>query len=841
MSATWLISKALLRAWRRRPLRALAAAIGVILGATLATLVVSINERVSDASRSASGSEVVNANLVVQARSAGGFGADLAGRIRSASKGVPVTAVVQVNTRLAERSGDGARLSLLGVDRGARRFLPAGVTASVARRSLNFDAPALVVGETWLRRLGLEVGDRIRLEAARGTHPWTIAGALKGDLPNDGAIAVGSIEQVGFAFGRAGTVDTMYLQAPSGDSRDVLERRLQAVVGPAAAVGSLDLVGVSSARSLQAVQAMLLVAGFVGFLSAAVVVFVCWRLLLVDERASVARFRLTGAAPIQLIGGAGAVLFLATVVCCAIGLPLGVGAANLLHELTVQLVGFTGIAAEFDSSAHAAPLLAGAGAALLIATAAWVAGIRTFLSISPLEAIRPADPPPPSAGTSWWIPAVGAVALFLAAATAWLLPLQFGSLGVVFALLGTFLVAAGLILPLGRGLANRFPGFAFLAAGRQIAADSKRTLAIVLMVGLGVTAWLTLAAVASSYRQAIDRSVRSWTYADLFVRRGEPGQTLRDARFPPFIQRRLAGIPGVAQAGAFSFLPVDYRGRNLMVQAYDTQRVDGIADLIVYEGLRGSSMWRALEGGQIAVSQSMARIDGLKVGDTIVLPSMSGGRRLRIASVIDDYVSEGGTVVSSFRIFTQLTGERRIDDIPLVLVPGASPSVVAERVRRALSEYDSLTILDREKFRASITEFISSVALLFQGLAVLAFFIVLMAATLTLAASLSVRRRGLAVARLAGATPSQLRLQLCLETGVMAVAAWLLAVVATSLFTPNILNATAARTGLLPAVVTPTRELALALPLSVAVTMAATALVARMISREEIVETLRFE
>jgi putative ABC transport system permease protein len=808
----------------------------------LVTLVMSINQAVSGATRSTSGSEIVNADLAVQARSAGGISTSLARRLRAAAAPAPATFVLQVNTRLSDGDeGSDSYLSVLGVDQAARSFLPPGIVANVAKRKVDFDAPPLVVGEEWLRRQGLRVGDRIRLQSARGTSPWVIAGSIEGDLPNGGAIAVGPIERVGFAFARPRAVDTLYLQVKDGGEREALVERLQAVGKSAVVVGSLGLVGSSSARSLLAVQALLLVAGFVGLLSAAVVVFVCWRLLIEDERASIARLRLVGATPLQLAAGSGAVLLPATLACCLIALPCGVLVAALLHKLTSQLVGFTGLAATFDENAGRTPMLVGLAAALLIAAAAWAAGIRAFVSISPLEAIRPADQPPPSRSVRWRALGAGIAALLSAGITTLFLPLSFGAAGVVLTIVGALFLVMGMVVPLGGALASSGSGFASLAAGRQIAADSRRTAAITLMVGLGVTAWLTLGGVASSYQQAIDRSVRSWTHADLFVRMGEPGQTLRDSRFPPGVQRRLARVPGVAQAGAFTFVLMDYRGRNLMFQAYDTHHVEGVADLIVYSGVKGMKMWRALAKGEIAISQSMARLDGLEVGDRVLLPGTRGSRRLRIASVIDDYVSEGGTVVGSLATFRALTGERRIDDIPLVLEPGVSTSLVAARVRNALPGYDALTILDRRQFRASITEFISGVIMLFQGLAVVAFFIVLMAAILVVAASLAVRRRSLAVSRLVGVSPRQIRLQLFLETGAMALIAWMLAAVVSSLLVPNMLHATAARTGLLPAVDPPAKELALTLPIGLAVALAAGAVAAHMVLRDDIAETLRFE
>lgn len=840
-----LIARTLLRAWRRHPLRAVAASLGVVLGAALATLVVSINDAVSHAARAANGTDVIHADLAVRARSAGGVAASLGPRLRVAIPGARIAPVLQVNSRLAGSDGrdPAGLLSVLGVDSRVGAFFPRARAQELIVRREKPGAPGLLVGTAWLRRNDHSVGDRIRLLTGRGVSAWTIVGQIPGDLPNDGALAAGGIRAVGRAFDRVGVVDAYYVLAPPGDNLGALADRLRDAVGPAGTVGPPSVVGEMSARSLRVVQAMLYVAGLVGLLSAATVVFVCWRLLLENERASIARFRLTGATPAQLAGGAGLVLLAATVAFGAVGVLAGILCERLLRGVTGQLIGFTGLAAVPRPSDLGRPALAGLVGAIAMSGAAWLAAVRAFVRSSALEAVRPPDPPPPTSAPLVLQVSSAASAMALAAATLVWLPLRMAPVAIVLTLAGACVLTIAAPRLLGRVLAapNSDRGFVRLAAGRHLTADARRSAAVILMVGLSVAAGLTLTGVAGSYAAAIERSVRSWTHADLFVRLGRPGATLRDARFPPRVQRDLARLPGVQQAGAFTYLTLDYEHRNVMLQAYDTDHIAGIADLIVYEGVRGAGLWRALDGGAVAVSESMARLDGLSVGDTVTIPGAHGARRCRIAAIIDDYVSEGGTIVASLRTYAQLTGEQRIDDIPLKLASGVSTADAAQRVRAALPQYESLTLLDRPSFRASVTAFIANVVALFRGLALAAFFIVLLASTLTLAASLAVRRRALGVAQMLGASPQRIRMQLCAEAIVMALSAWAVAVLTAALLILGTLRAMAAQTGLLPRADIPFSEAAIALPLALGVVVTAALLVARMTFGQQVTKTLSVE
>jgi putative ABC transport system permease protein len=840
MSAAFFVVTTFRRSWQRHPFRALTTTVGVILGAALASMVVSIDGVVSDAVRSADGASLMRADVVVRSRSSAGFDHRLGRRLRAAAGDARTLAVLQANAQLVERRGaPTAPIALLGVSPEAPRFVP-GVSRALVERRAAVGAPGLLVGERWLRANGLRVGDRIRLTTPRGASPWTVVGELPSSSPNGGAIAVGEIEVVGFAFRRGGRIDALYLQLPRDADRAAVIERLRAAAGGEAVVGLPRLAGDMNARTLAVVRSLLVVAGTIGLLSAVIVVFVCWRLLLEDERASLARLRLAGATPAQLAIGTAVLLFPATLACGVLGVPLGLLGAHLLRGLSEQLVAYTGLAATQGAADATWPAVAGIASGFVTAGIAWLAGIRAFVRIPALEAVRPPDVPAPHRARSLGVGAAGLTVLIVALGSLPLLPSRPASVGIALAVAGASACAIGVGAAIGGALAIR-GGWIRLAAGRHLAADTRHVTGLVLLVGLAVTAGVTLGGVADSYSQAIGRSVASWTQADLFVRLGPPGATLRDARFPRNVRRRLARLSGVVQAGAYSSAVVDRRGRNLMLQAYDVAHARGVAKLIVYDGVRGPALWQALAQRKVAVSQSMAGLERLHVGERLSLPGADGPWRVTIAAVIDDYTSDGGAVIMSLSMLAKLTGERRMEEILLVLGSDVSRSAVTSRIRRVLSRYPSLVVLDRDEYRALATEFVKGILNVFRALAAAMFLILLLAATVIFAASLSVRRRALATSEVCGVTPWQLKAQLGLEAILTATAAWCLAAVSSGLLIPDTLRSMSGYTGFLPPVVPPWGELGLALPLAVAVSLCASAVVSRATMRNDLVELLRFE
>lgn len=811
---------------------------GVTLGVVLTTLVVTISISMSAAVRGAVGSDVVDADLVAAARLPSGIDREATRRILAAA--VPAVAVpmLQANTRLADR--DDAVLSVLGVTRAGRRLVPKFDPSELALVRPAPGTAGLLLGRGWAEERGIRKGDVIPLVGPTGEVRWTVTGLVSSALPNAGAVGLARIADARLAFGRPGKTDAIYVRARPGMSHSKLEERLRVASRGSAVVGDPTISSRADEASLLAVRGMLAVVALLGVAAAALVVFVSWRLLLEDERRNISRFLLNGATVRDLALGSGLVMGGATLICAAIGTPIGFVLGKALSSVSQQLAGFTGVAAVPEPSLGAATAVAGIASACLMTGIAWLVGVRAMRSVPVIDAFRVERPDVARAAQGGrTVPLAIAASCVAMAAAALLTPTDYAALGLVVVVASACLLAY--FVPLGFAmLIRRLDGYFPLAIGRYLAARSARVALLTTTFGVGIAACLVLGGLIQSFQTGLSKSVESWTQADLFVRPGWAGSTMRDTRFPADLRSRLAAVDGVERAGAWTFTMVESEGRRFMLQGWDTANTRGVVDLITYDGPSDRGLWRALDNGQVAISQSMSRLRDLDVGDRIEVPTADGVSLLPIGAVVDDYLSDNGAVITSLSKFRRLTGDPRLDSIQLKLRPGESPEVVADRVRRELPDWPGLVVATRGEMQDRVTGVFDSLVSVLGGLTVAIFALVMLVASTTTAAALNARRGSLALSALCGAPPRAVRRQLFTEGLVIGGAAWLAGAPAGLLALGLTIGVLSLSTGLLPEVVVPLSTLALTLPLVLVASVTAVWLPARRLPRE-IVRSLRFD
>ncbi|HEX6601145.1 MAG TPA: FtsX-like permease family protein, partial [Solirubrobacterales bacterium] len=300
------------------------------------------------------------------------------------------------------------------------------------------------------------------------------------------------------------------------------------------------------------------------------------------------------------------------------------------------------------------------------------------------------------------------------------------------------------------------------------------------------------------------------------------------------------GIPGVERAGAWTSTMVEESGRQFLLQAWDSKNTEGVVDLIVYEGARGKAMWSALDRGEIAISQNMANLRDLGVGDELQVPTAGGSKDFRIAAVVDDYLSERGAAIMSLPTYRRATGDARVESVQLVLEPGASEAAVAKEVRKIFPNRPGLVIASQEEMRQRVTGFFDSLVSVLGGVTVAIFVLVLLVAVTTTAALLSARGKFLGLSSLCGASPDAIRRQLLAEALLIGGGAWLAGAPAGLLAIKPTIAALGIVTGLEPEVVIPVMTLALSLPLVLLASSAAVMIPARRLL-PELFNSLRFE
>ncbi|HXO19303.1 MAG TPA: FtsX-like permease family protein, partial [Thermoanaerobaculia bacterium] len=373
------------------------------------------------------------------------------------------------------------------------------------------------------------------------------------------------------------------------------------------------------------------------------------------------------------------------------------------------------------------------------------------------------------------LPRAAAAGAALLAAGAGLLALPGG---IVLAFAGLFAVILGfaLLAPaatvLLMRLVDRPMGALFgilgrMAAGGVVAALSRTAVAIAALV-IAVSVTVGVGVMIRSFRQTVERWLEASLKADVYV--SAPGRG-GGGGLDPALADRAATLPGVVSVHRIRRVELPGAGGPLRLLAIELDlRSRGI------ELLRGDPrlVWPAFQhGGQVIVSEPLARRRGLDAGSFLRLRTAAGLRPFRVAGVFSDYASDQGLVMISRPTYLALWRDSLLSGFSLTLAPDADADAVVRALRASLTgvavqsnralKKGSLEVFDRT-FR--ITAVLRLLAGLVAGIGVLS---ALMALQLE-------RARELAVLRANGLTPRQVWQLVTAQTGLLGLAAGLLSV-----------------------------------------------------------------
>lgn len=832
-SGAGLVATTFVRSWRRHRLRAVATLASAVIGIMLATMVAGIISSILTAVDGGTGLEVVESDLVAGSRNPAGMAPDVVESVEGAAEGATTARVTFANSRIA--GGERAVLTILGLD-GDTSFVPG--FSDVDRAAVGDDALDLTVTTQWAERNGLALGDTVRISGPGGGADWTIAGLTSADLPNDGAIALAPLADVQEAFQRSG-VDAVFFQLDGAGTAAVRDA-VTAAAGSAAIVGTEEDVIAPEQTSFAFIRQILMMVGVVGLLTAGTVLFVCWRLMIEDERDNVARLRLIGTGPRSLALGSGLIFLGATLVAAVIGVPLGLLAAGAMTSFAEQVVNLTGLAASPKPPAVGLPAVAGLAAGVFISAIAWAAGLRSFLKVPAIEAIRGTSPQTFRRAPVAVPLAAGVVLAGLALAGSKTLPANMTGGALVLAMGAAVAFAVALPGIFGRVL-HRFGGFAALSAGREFSAGARKRVGMISVLSVALILSIALAGTAQSLGNGLRTSVEAWTEGDLFVMPAEPGINLRDEKFPPSVPDQLEQLPAVDKVVEFTFAPIKYEDRNVQLYAWNTDGVEDLVHLDVEEGATGHEMWRSFDDGGVAVSSNFAWLEDVEVGDTIELPGASGVIEAPIVAQVNDYTGDTGVIFMGYDMYEQITGDPRPFDLIVQAADGSTVEETAAAVRAELGSYPGLTVWTGQQMEDHLLGLYGQVLGILNGMGMICLVLAILVGVTTAVASLAARRVSIGLSRLVGATTKALGRQITLESLSVGFLAWLIAFPMGIISVQVMVYATGAQSGTFPPV---------QVPYGVAVAMLVAALVAaalavwvptRRLLGVDVIETVRYE
>lgn len=357
-------------------------------------------------------------------------------------------------------------------------------------------------------------------------------------------------------------------------------------------------------------------------------------------------------------------------------------------------------------------------------------------------------------------------------------------LSVAFGGLFTLVIGAALIAPaltvglmaLARPVAGGLFGILGRMAARDVVAALSRTAVAVAALMVAVSVTIGVGVMVGSFRGTVISWLEQSLVADVYVAPPSNSANRVDTTFDPALADELAALEGVAGATRFRNVQVQTAIGPVTLVATDPANARGRGALRFRAG-GAAADWEAWErDGAIFISEPLSYRSGLGVGDRLRLTTDRGPRDFPIAGVYDDYASDRGIIRMHARTYRALWDDRALSSLAIFAAPGQDVDALVERLRAQVAGRADLVIGSNQALRTgtlAVFDRTFAITAVLQLLATLVAFIGILSALMALQLE---RSRELGVLRANGLTPGQLWGLVLGQTGLLGLAAGLLAI-----------------------------------------------------------------
>jgi putative ABC transport system permease protein len=759
--------------FRKHSLRTILTTAGIILGVAVFIGMHTANQSVLYAFRHTIDSIAGKAELQVTAGEAG-FGEDVLERVQDAATvavAVPIVeAVVDSNI-----PGQGSLL-ILGVDMtGDQKLrdydLSGGENASIDDPLIFLAQPdSIIVTSEFADRARLPVGGRLALGTMEGMKFFTVRGILTATgraSTLGGNLAIMDVYAAQKMFGRGRRFDRIDLAVKPGRTIEECRAELRNRLGAGFQIDSPAGRGQQFEALLGAYSLMVNISSLFALFIGMFIIYNSFLIAVTERRTEIGILRALGATERQiwrLFLGEGAVVgVVGSLAGVVAGLVLARAIAAAIGRLISDLYGVAQQAA--DVAANPAFVVSAILVGVMTSVIAAAIPARNAARVDPVRALQKGRYQVLTAGESRLrlILAAGSGAISITC-------LVFGRSRPVFYFGYVLTIVVVLLLGPIMSLALAWMARPFVKWLRPVegalAADSliqtpRRTSASVAAVMLS----LALAVAFGGMARASYASILDWVHTalnqDLLVTPSE-NVTVRAFRFPASVGSDLAGVPGVAMVQSVRNTRVAFRESSAMVVAVDVASLAQRAQREPVEG-RADVMYRLAAAGQgLIVSDTFARLQRLRLGETIDIPAPFGNVRLPVVGIIVDYTDPQGSILMDRTLFARHWRDDSANIFRLYLRPGADAGAVKQQILERFPKR-RMFVLTNAEVRAYVVQITDQWVGLTSVQIAVAVLVAMLGIVNTLTVSIADRRREIGVLKAVGGLNRQIRLTVWIE------------------------------------------------------------------------------
>jgi len=760
--------------FRRHVLRTILTTAGIVLGVAVFVGMHTANQSVLYAFTRTVDRIAGKTELQVNAGETG-FDEDVLDKVQSASTvrvAVPVIEAV-VDTNIAAEG----HLLVLGIDmtgdRSLRDYDLESGDESVIDDPLVFLAQpdSIILAKEFADKHQFATGSRVTLGTVEGDKQFTVRGVMKSSGLTSafgGNLAIMDIYAAQKMFGCGRKFDRIDLTVKPGHTLAEGQRELTALLGPGFQIEPPSGRGQQFEAMLAAYSMMVNISSAFALFIGMFIIYNSFAIAVTQRRSEIGILRALGATRRQirwlflgesavtgLVGSVGGVLF---------GVLIARGIAASIGTLISDVYG---VAQHTDEIANSPALLLLA-LAIGIVTSMIAAAIpaRNAARVDPVQALQKGKYQVLSAGESRLRAVLGVVVGAVS-----IVCLSNGGSRPVFytgyalAILVALLVSPLLSLALAKALRPVLkairPVEGALAADSLIQAP-RRTSASVAALMLSLALVVAFAGIARASYDSIIDWMNTALNPDLFV---TPSQSIvvRTIRFPAEMGPQLSSIPGIERVQMVRDARIVFRRTPVMVVAVEVNSIARTARREPVAGNADEMYKRTAAGEGLMVSDNLAQLQHLRLGETLEIPAPNGVIRLPIVGIIVDYSDQQGTILMDRSVFKRFWNDDTVNVFRVYLTPGAQVPEVRQRILEKFAGQRQVFVFTNNELRRYILQITDQWFGLTSVQIAVAVLVAILGIVNTLTVSITDRRRELGVLQAVGGLHGQIRRTIWLE------------------------------------------------------------------------------
>ncbi len=631
---------------------------------------------------------------------------------------------------------------------------------------------SLMIGSQFASENHLATNSRLKLSTMEGDKQFTIRGVMKSNglaSAFGGKLAVMDVYAAQKMFGRGRKFDRIDLAVNDDQQVAAVQARIENVLGPGFQVQSPG----SRGREFESISGIYRMSANISSLFALFIgmfiIYNTFAIAVTQRRSEIGILRALGATQRQI-----RVLFLsesavaglvASVIGVLAGIVLARGMAVYIGGLMGEVYGIADRAEEVSAN----PVLIGVALLIGVVTSV-IAGFipaRNAARIDPVKALQKGRYQSLSDGEN----RMRRIGAFLCAGVALGCLMAGGRgpllyVGFLASILCALLLVPSLSLWISRALRpllkSLLPVEGTLAADSLIQAP-RRTSGVVAALMLSIALILGLGGIAKASYSSIVRWLGVSLNPDLFVSATET-LVQHTYRFPASVGDQIRAVEGVDLVQPVRDARISFRGTQILLVAVD---IAGIRDRARSPAIQGDTdrMYRLAAAGKgVIISDNLAIMKGIHVGDDIDIPTPKGMLKLPVTGVMLDYSDQQGAIFIDRNVFIRYWDDDSVNIFRVYLKPGASDNVVRQAILDRIGATSRLFIFTNREIRAYILRITDQwFGLTYVQIAV-AVLVAILGIVNTLTVSITDRRRELGVLQAVGAIRWQIRRTLWMES-----------------------------------------------------------------------------